>query len=303
MVDLPRLLGKRGFLFRMFSRSLSAAFAALIVFCGVSAEAQVAPRAVMTALRLSEQSVKPSDTISFSAAEKTESRKSPVLAAALSFAVPGLGEYYAGEQIWRGLIFTGLEVGLWVAHSYYINRGDDSTTAFRAFSDKYSSKGKYVGHLDSILSIDTGRLNKFQSYFADSNSIPSINREEELLDSLSNYGTDPNIKGFNHRLPSTDVQQYYEIISKYQQYLPMWGYNVGNFNRAAIMRDNMNAQYGIADGIVWGIIINHILSAVDAALLANDRNAKLRLHGDVILRPNANGNLGYLPTANLQLTF
>ena len=303
MVDATRLSRKRVFLFGMFSRSLSAALAALVVFCAVSARAQVVPRALLTAIALEKQKSAPFDTVPLPLPVKLEGRKSPMLAAVLSFVIPGLGEYYAGEQIWRGLIFTGIEASLWYAHYYYLQRGDDSTAAFRAYTDRYAAKGRYVQHMDSILSIDTGRFAKFHSYFADSNSIPSINREEDLLDSLSNYGTDPNITGFNHRLPSRDIQQYYEMISKYRQYLPMWGYDVDRFNRAAIMRDNMNTQYGIADGIVWGIIINHILSAVDAALLASDHNSKLRLHGDLIVRPDARGMFGYAPTANVQLTF
>jgi TM2 domain-containing membrane protein YozV len=288
----------------MFSRSLSAALAALIVFCAATMHAQEAPRTLVTAIQLEEHLSRPVDTISFGAPEKEETgKKSPFLAAVLSFAIPGLGEYYAGEQIWRGLIFTGLEVGLWVTHNYYEKRGDDSTASFRRFTDLHASKGPYVQHMDSIISRDTGRLRLFGSYMADSNDIVSINKEEALLDSLTNYGTDPSIKDFNHRLAGKDIQQYYEMISKYEQFLPMWGYNRANFDRAAILRDNMNAQYGIADGIVWGIIINHILSAVDAALLASDHNAKLRLHGDVILRPNSSGVYGYVPTANIQLTF
>lgn len=288
-----------------FSRLVRAVLPVLLLCGAVASHAQTSPRSLLTAYKLDAYPIeRRADTIAFPPAEqKNVGRKSPILAAALSFVVPGLGEYYAGEQIWRGLIFSGLEVGLWVTHSYYMKRGDDSTAAFRSFSNANSSKGRYVQHMDSILSADTGRLNLFHGYLADSNDCASINREEGLLDSLSTYGTDPRIKGFNHRLPCSDVQQYYEIMSKYEQYLPMWGYNVSNYNRAAIMRDNMNTQYGIAESLVWGIIINHILSAVDAALLAADHNANLRLHGDVIIRPGTNGSFGYVPTANIQLTF
>src|ERR1700733_3566439 len=40
--------------------------------------------------------------------------KSPIIAAALSFVIPGAGEYYVGDYIWRGMIFTGIEAGLWI---------------------------------------------------------------------------------------------------------------------------------------------------------------------------------------------
>jgi len=229
-------------------------------------------------------------------------KKSSFLAAVLSLAIPGLGEYYVGDHVWRGMIFTGLEIGLWAERIHWTHRGDDSTTAFRAFSDAHWSTCRYGDSLNSYLRADSiGPI-------AICGNFHSVNLAEAALDSVENaranidpYASD----NHTHRLvnPADDVQQYYELISKYTlQYLPGWD-NFTNFNRAGAMRTSMNDQYGVADDFLYAIFVNHVLSAIDAALLASDHNSRIHLQGSVVRRPRFDGTMGYMPTANLELTF
>ncbi len=222
--------------------------------------------------------------------------KSPYLAAALSLVIPGLGEYYVGDHIWRGMIFTGLEAGLWLEMTHWNHRGDDSTTAFRAFSDAHFSPCRYSAYLDSILRSDSIPTQ------TNCSNIASINHAENLLDSLSL--SHPNLNDFTHRVPdpASDIQQYYEVISKYYQYLTGWD-AAANFYSAAESRANMNYQYQVAQYFLWGIILNHVLSAIDAALLADDHNTRLTLEGALTPKTMPNGTLGYIPTANIQYRF
>jgi hypothetical protein len=74
-------------------------------------------------------------------------------------------------------------------------------------------------------------------------------------------------------------------------------------DRASEMRANMNYQYQVAGYFLWGIIANHVLSAIDAALLASSHNARLHLQGGMILRLFPDGEMGYVPTANVEYTF
>lgn len=225
------------------------------------------------------------------------SHKSTVLAAGLSLILPGLGEYYVGDDIWHGIVLTAIEGGLWYGRLHYISRGDDSLVAFHAWADSLWSSQKYSDSLSKLLAIS------HHDPIADGNNFSQINRGEDTLD----YYNFPN---FTHRLPAKGSQQYYELISKYDQFA--WGWRDGNLQSAKAspeaerhsqMRADMNYQYEVADYFLWGMLVNRILSAIDAAILAKNHNAAIRLQGDLIQRPFPNGQLGYVPTAKLRWTF
>ncbi len=245
----------------------------------------------------------PRDTVPMRfASDKTSApgHKSVFLAAALSAILPGLGEYYVGDNMWRGMIFTGVEAGLWVGMIRWNQRFNDSLNAFYAFSDKHFSTTRYANNLDSVLAslhLDSGIV------VANGKNIASINRAEATLDSFyasNTYSSDD----YGHQLvnPSVDNQQYYEMISKYDQYIPGWD-NTGNYNLASLMRADANMQADVANIFLYGIILNHVLSAIDAALLAHDHNSPLRLHSDMMQFPLPNGSMAYVPAANIEYHF
>ncbi len=226
-------------------------------------------------------------------------QKSGIIAAGLSLILPGLGEYYVGDQIWRGAIFTVLEAGLWYGRYHWTKRGDDSLIAFHSWGDSLWSSTRYTGYLDSLM-ISANR----KSLIKDPNNFSQINAEEDTLNSL-------NFPDFTHRLPPRGAQQYYELISKYIQFKYGWIDNTStdpnmfshDYSRHADMRGNMNYQYEIADDFLYGVIVNHILSAIDAALLAKTHNSNIRLHGELQRMTYPDGTLGYLPTAAIEVTF
>ncbi|HEY6172666.1 MAG TPA: hypothetical protein VIX80_10450, partial [Candidatus Kapabacteria bacterium] len=216
--------------------------------------------------------------------EETESvstsHKSPVLAAGLSLILPGLGEYYVGDQIWRGIIFTSLDAVLWYGHFTYLAKGDDSTAAFQAYADTNWLSSKYSDSLNMLLE-EIHREYRIN----DPDDFSQINKAEDTL-ALSNISPIP----MSHRLPPRGSQQYYELISKYIQFTYGWRDAQSSdpntsamFQRHAEMRANMNAQYETADYFLFGLIINRVLSAIDAVLLARDHNSAVRLHGDLRL--------------------
>lgn len=226
-------------------------------------------------------------------------KKSPFLAAVLSLAVPGLGEYYVGEQIWRGAIFTVLEAGLWYGNITYTNRGDDSTAAFQQFAHKNWDPALYSQHLNDLL-VSRGE----EPLVSDPSDFSQINAAEDKLNSLD--ATLP----FSHRLPPRGHQQYYELISKYNQYGSGWidatcpDLSCSSLsNQHSVMRDNMNRQYEIASSFLYGIFVNHVLSAIDAVLLANDYNSNLRLQGELRRETLPDGRLGYQTTARFTFRF
>ena len=229
-------------------------------------------------------------------------KKNGFLAALLSAAIPGLGEYYVGDQIWRGAIFTALEGGLIYGMLRWDSRGDDSTVIFQQFADAHWSPARYGSYLDSILNA-SGR----GDIIMDPSNLTEINNAEDTLSRIAP------LLGIalplSHRLPQHGAQQYYELISKYQQYTVGWDdatnpldpKSSGHYQTHADMRERMNYQFEVRDYFTFGIILNHALSAIDAALLAKDHNSQIRVQGELLQRRYPNGEMGYIPSARVQL--
>lgn len=236
--------------------------------------------------------------------EETESvptsRKSPILAAGLSLILPGLGEYYVGDQIWRGIIFTSIDAVLWYGHFSYLAKGDDSTIAFQTYADTNWLPSKYADSLNTLLRSIQRQEIPPNFTFSD------INKGEDTLAQFLPQGLLP----LSHRLPMQGSQQYYELISKYIQFTYGWRdaqsadpNKSAMFQRHAQMRANMNAQYESADYFLFGLIINRVLSAIDAVLLARDHNSTIRLQGNLRLEREQDGRLGYISSAKMSVRF
>lgn len=227
------------------------------------------------------------------------SHKSAFLAAVLSLALPGLGEYYVGDQIWRGIIFTVVDAGLWYERYHFIGRGNDSVLAFHAFADSLWLPQKYADSLNSKLAFAGSSFR-----ITEVDDVTQINMAEDSLTRLR-------FQNFTHRLPDKGSQQYYELISKYIQFTYGWKdfhdidptHFSADYERHAFMRENMNHQFEIADYFLYGLFLNRILSAIDAALLARDHNTPFHLEGELQERRYPDGMMGFVPTAKLKYTF
>ncbi len=174
------------------------------------------------------------------------SPKSPKKAFLFSLLVPGLGELYSGAKK-RGIAFLGIEIASWTSYGIFRDRGNDIEKEFRAFADQNWDREKYL----------------------------------EWLTSGSTRGNT------THVLPSKedDIQQYYELIGKYDQFVYGWedrdkGPNShGSFDPTYTVTSEMREQYedrrddsnrnlkraSFSAGVV---LFNHVVSAVDAALHA-----------------------------------
>ncbi len=263
---------------------------------------------LLTSYRILQRPTSTHDTVPLELGNPDEvpGHKSGFLAAMLSLAIPGLGEYYVGESMWRGMIFTGIEAGLWIEMFHYQSLYNNKQNAFYAYSDQHFCVAKYGGHIDTVLSSDSVAPS-VHVLSCDWRTVSrddwnSINRGEASMDSLSNTHSD--LGDWNHRLinPNDDLQQYYEEISKYDQFLSGWD-ALTTYNTASFMRADAQNQAGIANDFLFGIFLNHVLSAIDAALLARDHNSALRVHGDILSHSNSHGEMGFIPTAKIEYRF
>lgn len=236
--------------------------------------------------------------------------RSPFISAVLSLAVPGAGEVYTESYIKAGIFLVAEVVG-WYFNIKYNKKGDDQTDLFQNYADARWSVVRYAEW-----------LNKFRKNFngGDNPNLKdiSINPNTSLppwerVDWDAMRAIESAIPEFSHRLPPHGDQQYYELIGKYQQYNHGWDdsdpttykyyENLSlNFLLYSQMRGTANDYYNTAKTVVTLIVINHILSAADAAWSASLFNSRYQIHSRIELRQTPFG-LEPVPTAHFTMRF
>lgn len=206
--------------------------------------------------------------------------KSPWLAAGLSLVVPGSGEVYA-KSYWRAAAFFLADVAFWYAAYKYNNKGNRQTDSFQDFANQHWSVVQYATYAEQTLKPQgsnyawripgkEGRPPWEQVNWAE------LNRMERDISATS-----PG-QYYSHILPPYNDQQYYELIGKYPQFNQGWDDAPASFNYGEPLtqrfvyysgeRGKANDFYNSASTFVTIAIINHVVSALDAAWSAGSYN-------------------------------
>ncbi|MGB1717003.1 MAG: hypothetical protein ACPHO6_02545 [Candidatus Latescibacterota bacterium] len=196
---------------------------------------------------------------------------SPGRAFLYSIIVPGLGEMMNGSTL-RGAVFMGIEaIGLGLYFNWN-SKGKDLEKEFRQVADETWSPENYLAWRSS-----------------------TISRNSSITHALpcSTYVNDYLTTGDFGDCPDSEVQQYYELIGKYDQYVSGWTDlvyaetgnpagatqvdSVENYlseTRLAyeIQRDDSNRFLKRASAVTGLILVNHVISAIDAARVARLRS-------------------------------
>jgi hypothetical protein len=211
-------------------------------------------------------------------------KKSPFLAGGLSLLVPGAGEFYA-ESYWKAAAFFAVEATLWTVAYINDQKGDDQTVLFEGYADENWSVRQYaewtLSHATMInSSVD---LDDHQDVLVGDMGV-NWNELNALERDIGNW--------YSHTLPPYGDQQYYELIGKYQQYYQGWAdadatldtyeevsakLNAGGtqFTYYSSERGKANDYYGTASTAVTIVVVNHIVSALDAAWSASSYNSRI----------------------------
>ncbi len=240
-------------------------------------------------------------------APKSE-EKSPYLGALFSGILPGSGEFYAKSYI-KAAVFFAIEAGLWTAYAIYDNKGDDQTEQYENYADQNWSINKYAQWL-----VDQ----QFTGYTAITN--PN-NPDKETLRLQVNEVERQN---FSHQLPPFGAQQYYELIGKYQNFVAGWAdadisvlsknpgspnyygtYKTTMYVDYAADRQQANDYYDMASTSTTLVIVNHLLSAADAAWSVSMFNKDLRVKSSVRMKSKLSHDYKrvMVPMANISVTF
>jgi hypothetical protein len=232
--------------------------------------------------------------------------KSVLLGTLLSALVPGAGEFY-GKSYLKAGIFFGVELLSWGAYTLYQVKGNNQTDKFQKYADQYWSVRTYAQWLVDQDFLGNGVINPNE---------PDVNvLRQQIIQCES--------QNFSHTLPEFGSQQFYELIGKYQNFQAGWTnlahvptkapgpywfetYKDPVFVNYADERQKANDYYNFAKDGVMVVVLNHILSAGDAAWTVSMFNKKLKMEtGFEIKRYRSpfTGEVGNLPSFDMKVTF
>ncbi len=237
--------------------------------------------------------------------QQQKKKKSIGLGILLSALVPGAGEFY-GENYLKAGIFFAVELLAWGTYFYFDGKGNNKTEEFEKFANENWDVRRYARWLND----------EFQQ---------SIDWQQQDLQELRNQIiASERTLNFSHTLPEYYSQQYYELIGKYQTYMGGWAdaesgfgnwqvtrqnyetYHTEMFKSYAIERQKANDFYDYAKIGPITAIVNHILSAADAAWVISTFNQKLKVQTGFRMQNRVSPytyEIKQIPTFNLSVNF
>jgi hypothetical protein len=211
------------------------------------------------------------------------SRKSPWLAGGLSLVLPGAGEFYS-ESYLKSAIFLVAEAALWALAYSYDHKGDRQTDFFQNYANAHWSVVNYAQYAQSHYTPGNGPYNWL---IPGTQGYPPWMRVNwaELNRMESDISATAAGQYYSHVLPGYNSQQYYELIGKYPEFNQGWddappSFNYGNQLSAELLyysgeRGKANTYYTTASTYVSIVLLNHVVSTVDAVLSAGSYNRGL----------------------------
>jgi hypothetical protein len=255
-----------------------------------------------------------------------DEEKSPWLAGALSLAIPGTGEIYSNSYLKAGA-FMAFEAASWLIAYTYNKKGDRQTGDFQNFADQHYSAWWYAKWThDNVGALTNGAHSsgEYDGVFRDGTDSPSCNAPFACVNWIELNRMERDISGvlspptgYTHQMPYFGEQQYYELIGKYDQFSRGWDdadlralaqgdlpikSNSQEFYAYAKMRAQANNYYDVASTWVSVVVINHVVSALDAFWSATRFNKSLHAGLKMRVQPTP---FGVVPVteAKIEYTF
>lgn len=222
-----------------------------------------------------------------------EQRQNPFYNGLFSLVIPGTGQYHS-ERYTKAAIFFGAEVAL-IAYAFISeNNGDKKTEEFQKYAEAHWSAERYALWIRNH-GVDYQDVNNSQS---PGNAPIDLARVRAYdFSEINAWESAPHTEGFSHQLPRFREQQYYELIGKYRQFKFGWdqypdvnsdgipdsdGKQYDNLFTAddqitsyATERARANDYYYAASFAASVIVINHVISALDAYVSTKSFNNEI----------------------------
>ena len=239
------------------------------------------------------------------------SRKSPWLAAGMSVVIPGAGEIYT-ERYLKSAIFLAAEAALWILAYSYDHKGDRQTDFFQNYANAHWSVVAYAQYAQANYAPANGNYQVIIPGTAGDPPWMRINWSE-LNRMEQDIGATASGSFYSHILPAYNSQQYYELIGKYPQFNQGWddappSFAYGGTRSTEALwydgqRGQANTYYTTASTFVGIVLVNHVVSAVDAALSAGSYNRGLHASVETLPVPTQWGGYTAVPVVHLAWGF
>ncbi len=233
-------------------------------------------------------------------------KKSVGLGVLLSALIPGAGEFY-GENYLKAGIFLGVEVLAWATFAYFESKGNKKEEEYQAYADQYWDVRTYARWLKNEGFSESGGIDPDEPN-------RDVLREQIMVCERAN---------FSHTMPEYGSQQYYELIGKYQNFQAGWTnlehvptkaagpYNYQTyrdpvFTNYAADRQKANDFFDYAKIGPITAIVNHILSAADAAWVISTYNSKIKVETGFRMQNRVSPytyQIKQFPTFNVAVSF
>lgn len=233
-------------------------------------------------------------------------KKSVGLGVLLSAVIPGAGEFYGGNYLKAG-IFFGVEVLAWATFAYFESKGNKKEEEYQAYADQYWDVRTYARWLKNEGFSESGGIDPDEPN-------RDVLREQIMVCERAN---------FSHTMPEYGSQQYYELIGKYQNFQAGWKnlehvptkspgpynyqtYHDPVFTNYAAERQKANDFFDYAKIGPITAIVNHILSAADAAWVISTYNSKIKVETGFRMQNRVSPytyQIKQFPTFNVAVSF
>lgn len=223
--------------------------------------------------------------------EYHERQQNPFYNGLYSLVIPGTGQYHS-ERYTKAAIFFGAEVAL-IAYALINDKnGNDKTEEFQKYAEAHWSAERYARWIEAYGKADYGPTSVT---FTESDFAAIRNNHD--YSKINEWEQGTHSEGFSHQLPRFREQQYYELIGKYHQFKFGWDQypDVDNngipdsdnkqydnyfsaeaqVNAYATERARANDYYYAASFAASVIVINHVLSALDAYVSTKSFNNEI----------------------------
>jgi hypothetical protein len=263
-------------------------------------------------------------------------------AALFSLIIPGTGELYAGSWV-RALPFFAAEVVGWTYFAMYQGKGNTKTNSFESYAGWRDTPNNFDTHAymyaEYLIASDSIRSNIVGGFHGDFGQWQAMSWDDRYP-----YLPAP----FTHDVMTDDRQQFFEMIGKYLLQFG-WGwkdtYNSGNgwdvtgfplanwqqpasgltadnsntiefdgqspmFFHYRDMRGLTNSYYNKANIAMEVVLVNHLLSAFDAAFAVRNANRHLEaqsspklghIHLQYEAKPTVSGDMARYMTVSVPL--